>query len=637
MKLKLYISIILLVLTVQVFAQKPKHYLELAEQSQAIEDYTGASYYYLKAYELDSANLNVYLNYAHATLKDNNYKRAEFAFEYFYFHPLRETNDEALFFLALSQQFNGRYLQAKKNISDFIKYAAIEDPLLPKAKQVLKSCEFALENEENPRYFEVEHLDRSINTIHSEISPILLEDSLINFSTLIYQDFDYSNRLAEETDQKGIRLQKAVVSSKQKPQLIDSLFQEKYFHVANYSPLWDNKNLVTLCETSNSCAIFISTNDDDSITSIEKLPEIINSKNAVNTQPRIAFIDADTFLLFASNRDGGIGELDIWASKYSSNSFSKPENLGQRVNTPGNEITPYFLADSNALFFSSDWHEGYGGFDVFKVKGNIKNHSFPENLGSTINTSVNDLYFNYSKEKPYGTFVSNRKGSFSVKGETCCNDIYFFKHHEEILQDTVEQTDSLVEIELAGNIATKNTSINQITPKPNFDISKIAMVFFPNDIPKPGKNQLTSSMNYEEIHKLYLSQKTEYTAFDSTLDFFDIQLNQSFENVNSLKSYIDELKNSVDTLQITFQGFSSPLASKGYNKNLAARRIDAIKTYLNLEKPSTNLKIKSLALGERENMASYLSEATNSKAVYSKEAMLERRVNIQVEIKKAKK
>ena len=120
MKLNLYISIIFLVLTVQVFAQKPKHYLELAEQSQAIEDYTGASYYYLKAYELDSTNLNVYLNYAHATLKDNNYKRAEFAFEYFYFHPLRETNDEALFYLAISQQFNGRYLQAKKNISDFI-------------------------------------------------------------------------------------------------------------------------------------------------------------------------------------------------------------------------------------------------------------------------------------------------------------------------------------------------------------------------------------------------------------------------------------------------------------------------------------------------------------------------------------
>ena len=97
------------------------------------------------------------------------------------------------------------------------------------------------------------------------------------------------------------------------------------------------------------------------------------------------------------------------------------------------------------------------------------------------------------------------------------------------------------------------------------------------------------------------------------------------------------MKNSFDTLQITFQGFSSPLASKSYNKNLAARRIDAIKTYLNLEKPSSNIKIKSLALGERENMAGYLSETTNSKAVYSNEAMLERRVNIQVEIKKAKK
>jgi len=640
MKLRFAISVLLIAFWATCSGQKPKHYLELANQSIQIEDYSGASFYYLKAYDLDSTNLEIYLNYAFATLKDNNYKKAEFAFEYFYYHHLREGNDEALFYLAISQQYNRRYLQAKKNIQDFLKFAPIDDPLIPKAKQTLKSCEFALENEENEKYFEVTHFEKNINTIHSEVSPVLNQDSLLSFSALIYKDFNYSNQLPEESEPEGIKLFIADLKKENKSTLIDSIFQLNYMHVANFSLMWENKRLITLCDKENSCAIYKATLDSNKIVSVELLPKAINANNSINTQPNFAFIESDTFLLFASNRNGGAGGFDIWASKFSNNQFEESKNLGQRINSPGNELTPYYNKDSSSIFFSSNWHEGYGGFDVFKASGSLENHTFPQNLGNAINSSANDLYFNYTPIKSYGTFVSNRSESYSTRGETCCNDIYFFNHYKEPQKEPKLDTlieDSIIEIALVNNPLKSNNTNNLTLPKTKFDFSKIATVYFPNDIPKYGVNSQSSNLSYDEILKIYYAQKQEYLAKVGDSSFFEITLKESDQNLKDLKNIIEDFKSNSDTLKITFQGFSSPLASKGYNQNLASRRIDAILKYLNLNAAFPTIKVESASLGERENMQAFLSDIKNEKAIYSKEAMDERKVNIKFEVLNFKK
>ena len=74
--------------------------------------------------------------------------------------------------------------------------------------------------------------------------------------------------------------------------------------------------------------------------------------------------DAST-IYFASDRPGGEGGYDLYRLTDNGNNWtSAPENLGTRVNTRGDEITPYF--DGNSLYFSSDYHQGMGGFDVFR-------------------------------------------------------------------------------------------------------------------------------------------------------------------------------------------------------------------------------------------------------------------------------
>lgn len=113
-------------------------------------------------------------------------------------------------------------------------------------------------------------------------------------------------------------------------------------------------------------------------------------------------------IYFASDRPDGFGGFDIYVSKKSGNSWGSPENLGPVVNSPGHELTPYF--DGQNLFFSSDWHNGLGGFDVFRAQ--LDNNRWTQifHMGAAINSPRDDYGFIFDDSKNLGYLVSNRTG-----------------------------------------------------------------------------------------------------------------------------------------------------------------------------------------------------------------------------------
>ncbi len=113
-------------------------------------------------------------------------------------------------------------------------------------------------------------------------------------------------------------------------------------------------------------------------------------------------------LYFSSNRPGGQGGFDIYVSYLRDGKWSVPENLGPAVNSPGNEITPYY--DGEQLYFSSDYKKGLGGYDVFKSSVNDAIWSEAENVGKGINSPSDDYYFTVDKESEAYYFSSNRLG-----------------------------------------------------------------------------------------------------------------------------------------------------------------------------------------------------------------------------------
>lgn len=125
-------------------------------------------------------------------------------------------------------------------------------------------------------------------------------------------------------------------------------------------------------------------------------------------------------LFFASDMPGGRGGKDIYVCRKDGDKWGNPVNLGPDVNTPGNEVFPYYRKDGT-LFFSSDGHPGLGGLDIFSTSMQGMKWTNVANLGLPINSTTDDfgiVFENGSDKKGY--FSSNRAGG---KGS---DDIYSF-------------------------------------------------------------------------------------------------------------------------------------------------------------------------------------------------------------------
>ena len=141
-----------------------------------------------------------------------------------------------------------------------------------------------------------------------------------------------------------------------------------------------------------------------------KIPFCIDSINFAH--PTLS-ADGNT-MYFASNAQGTLGHADIWMTTFSKKekNWTAPVNLGPIVNTPGYEEYPFLTEDGKYLYFSSDYHLGMGGFDIFKVEldkdgkpiGQIENLKYP------MNSPFDDFGILIDGNKEKGYLSSNREG-----------------------------------------------------------------------------------------------------------------------------------------------------------------------------------------------------------------------------------
>ncbi len=116
-------------------------------------------------------------------------------------------------------------------------------------------------------------------------------------------------------------------------------------------------------------------------------------------------------LYFVSERQGGIGNADIWMVKRKTRTeWEKPVNLGEAVNTKEDDAGIFLAPDGKTLFFTSKGHNSMGGYDIFKTINEGGKWSTPVNMGYPINTIYNDFCFSLSVDAKTGYIASNRKG-----------------------------------------------------------------------------------------------------------------------------------------------------------------------------------------------------------------------------------
>lgn len=158
-------------------------------------------------------------------------------------------------------------------------------------------------------------------------------------------------------------------------------------------------------------------------------------------------------LYFASNRPGGQGGFDIYVCYLRDGKWSAPENLGPAINSPGNEITPYF--DGEQLYFASDYKQGLGGYDIFSSEAVEGSWSQAENLGKGINSPSDDYYPVVDKASGAYYFSSNRLGG---RGK---DDIYIAYPISEQPQEVALAVPPAVDLE---ELAAQNKPTTTETP-----------------------------------------------------------------------------------------------------------------------------------------------------------------------------
>lgn len=203
-------------------------------------------------------------------------------------------------------------------------------------------------------------------------------------------------------------------------------------HIANIALMPDASRMYyTLCkdDQQQDCELWYRDKEYEGNWSVaKKMPEPINMRGYTTTQPAIGW-DASLkkfVLYFVSNRPGGAGKLDIWASPITwDGRYETPYPIA--VNSPDDDVTPYFHRATQTLYFSSNGFKGIGRFDIYQaVKSPDGKWSEAANLGRPFNTAYDDLYFTFHEASQTAYFSSDRPGSISngaIDGWECY-DLY---------------------------------------------------------------------------------------------------------------------------------------------------------------------------------------------------------------------
>jgi hypothetical protein len=568
--------------SVVTYGQSIKQLLKQGIEANIKKDYSSAAQIYTQLILLDSSKVEYQLLVADASRLNYDNTTALHWYQKIYKHDNGRTYKEVPFHIATLLKNIGKYKEAKKYFDKYYKKNRNskdkeKQRLALKAKQEVDACDYAQILIKNPVDVKVVHLDSMVNSRVSEYAPFEY-DSTLYFSSL---------RDKSKTDENDIGFNKLYTAHKSpkkenkflKAQELDSLFNKNGIHNANTSFNTDfTKIFVSRCGALNAsqyrCEIYVSDFKEGHWTELKKLPAPINVAGCTNTQPCLSQLNEKDALFFVSDRSGGEGAMDIWyAIMNSDGSFENPINLGKKVNTTEDDITPWFVKENNTLYFSSTWHKGLGNFDIFKSTYNKSEFSDAENMGYPINSSYNDIYYSINSKKDRAYISSNRLGSYFEDKPNCCNDIYSFP----ITPLT----------EPPKPIDTTDLLINQMK------ILVPLTLYFHNDEPEPKTKVIVTKKNYKKTYDDYIALKrkylTEYTnglkdddyllGTNKIENFFEDSVDAGMQDLDKFAQLLEKVLLRGEKVKITMKGYCSPLASTDYNVNLAKRRISSLRNY----------------------------------------------------------
>ncbi len=472
----------------------------------------------------------------------------------------------------------------------------------------LEDARFGLLSD-NFKEINIQNLGPAINSSVDDCFPYLSNDESWMFYTRMGQRKSIDENLLYSAKTKGIW-------SKGKPlgEVINSDVNEGMGKATRderlmYFPACNREDVLGVCD------IFMAGMDNGKILDIQQLKGQVNSERW-DSQPSIN-CDGQA-LYFVSDREDGQGGTDIWVSyKMENGTWGKAHNLGETVNTPGDEEAPFIADDGVTLYFASNGHAGFGDQDIFFVKRKSDgNWGIPKNLGQPINSPFRELSFFINARGNRGYVSSNRTEGFGGL------DIYKFdlpelKDFEEVayvrgrVLDEKTQKGIATKVHISGKgfyetdeagrfficfptLSKLPVSVDQagyypyrknhsltdweetgfvevdIILNPLKEAASLKEVVTKIEVPKeiPIEIQPTE-IGHHESRQLY-STSDIYFYFDQ------------YQLTSEAKYHLDRLAEEIDPDQLALiivEGYADQTGSDDYNQRLSEKRAEEVATY----------------------------------------------------------
>lgn len=581
-----------------------------AQNKKALEDFGKATQYY-NEHNFEKATEW----FKKATEKDSTFTEAFFKLgqQYEIKREIAKTLENYNKVISLDS-LNTKYLQAY----NYVGSRALEANNLLKAKELLsfskdhtnpKSviykqlsrqiaiCDFRLNASKNSYKIQPHLLSKQLNAHLKSYFPVLTVDNKNLYYTVEEKNGDeniYLSKFENNTWSKGV------------PFVLNSNLNEGTCTISA-----DGRIMVfTACNRPDGfglCDLYISKKNGESWSKPQNLGTNINTRYW-ESQPSLS--SDGRILYFSSNRPDGLGNYDIWMSVALENGeWLKPQNLGPKVNTPYNEVSPFFHQNGKTLFFASDGHLGMGGYDLFSTEKNKNEYSQPINLGFPINNEENQSGLIISSDNHFALYSTEENDS---------TKLYTFEIPQELA--TQHKKTNYLQGKIIDNESKKalKTAIEIIDLKTNESILKTQsdsltgeyMAVLPNGskyalyIDKKGYFLKSLSFDFSD------NESAEGKHLDVNLDkikkdvrgvlanlFFDSGKWELKEDSFNELDKVSKLLTENPTLRVEISGHTDDIGKNEDNLLLSQKRAQSVVDYL-VQHGVNTTNIKAVGYGE---------------------------------------
>lgn len=424
---------------------------------------------FLRAIELDPAFMEPHMVLANLYLEQNKgEKRIYHLKEAIRIGPRYYV--ENYYFLANMEFQAGAYADAKSHFGQFLKFNRIDPAEKEDAEFKIRCCDFGMDALKKPFELHYENMGPGINSEYNEYFPSITADAA---TFLFTRQLDCSACMASPFQEDLFVAQRAGDSwagaravrelSSMGNEGAPSISADGNYMFITMSQEMDGKYMGGQSTGFGSCDLFYTQKVNGRWTKPVNLGPKINS-NQWESQPSFSS-DGKTlyFVRGTPARSGGIKGIDMYFSEVGEDGkFSQAQKLPANLNTPKNEESVFIHPDNQTLYFSSDGHVGMGGLDIYmsrrKADGSWDD---PVNLGSPINTAGDENSLLVSPDGRYGYFASDRKGGFGKL------DLYQFEMPESLKPQAITYVNGKVfNAKTRENLETEILLIDLETQKP---------------------------------------------------------------------------------------------------------------------------------------------------------------------------